>query len=69
MAGCSSPRRTLGFLKLWAYNSSIKICNAANGSELEGKFIYKIGVQTLECKWEKAFPPTLSPSWPDRNKF
>lgn len=23
-------------------------------SELEGKFIYKIEVQTLECKWENA---------------
>lgn len=23
-------------------------------SKLEGKFIYKIKVQTLECKWENA---------------
>lgn len=29
-------------------------------SELEGKFIYKIKVQTLECKWESAIF-----SWPD----
>lgn len=54
MACCWGPWRTLGFKNYGPIIVALKFVMQPVVSELEGKFIYKIKVQTLECKWENA---------------